>query len=782
MTQPLSTHGVAIRVRGQVQGVGFRPFIWQVAHELNLLGEVLNDSEGVLIFLQCDDNGARFLETMHQRLPPLARVDKVEVREHQFSVTPTDFVITASKGGQTNTRIAPDTASCRSCLDETFAKQDRRFGYPFTNCTHCGPRFSIIKDVPYDRPYTSMATFPLCADCQQEYDNPADRRFHAQPNACPKCGPQITLIDANGNQQAQAENALNATVKALQAGKVVAVKGLGGYHLAVDATNPEAVAKLRLRKHRPAKPFALMARDLNVIERFAVVNPVEQEQLQSGAAPIVLLNRLDQDGVNALAQNVAPNMATLGVMLPSNPLQHLLLAHFDMPLVMTSGNASGKPPCIDDNQALLELGGIADMLLVHNRAIVNRVDDSIVRVDNGSTLLLRRARGFVPSPIDLPQGFENADGVLAYGADLKNTFCYLKGGQALISAHLGDLSDLQLRQAYIDNLSWFGNLFSVKVQFTAADSHPNYVTTDLAKQHAAYHSNSNCTLTEIQHHHAHMTACMIDNQIPLDTAPMLALILDGLGWGGAETDHQLWGAELLYGDYRHAKRLDGLAPMPLLGGDLAAKQPWRNLLVQLEHHVPDWQSYACSATSRLQQKPISVLRKGIKSGVNCPLASSAGRLFDAVAALLTDCFETISFEGEAAMVLESMAWQALNNKANATENIATDHNDLTQMWLTLLTEVSNGTSPCEVALIFHQQLASILLKMITSQSEITNVSHVVLSGGVMQNRLLVSILCAGIRQLGLTPLTHKQVPANDGGLSLGQAAIAWAQQKQGGLA
>ncbi|QIZ76428.1 carbamoyltransferase HypF [Ferrimonas lipolytica] len=769
---PASSHnGYVIRVRGQVQGVGFRPFIWQLANELALLGEVLNDSEGVLIKLLEPVDAVAFVSLMVERLPPLARIDSSEINPYLFTVVPTEFVITQSQGGQVNTRIAPDTATCTACIAEIRNPADRRVGYPFTNCTHCGPRFSIIKAVPYDRPYTSMGAFPLCPECQQEYDHPADRRFHAQPNACATCGPKLTLVNNHGEVVASEQLALAQTIAALEAGQIVAIKGLGGYHLAVDATNQAAVERLRRNKHRPTKPFALMARDLTVIANYAMVTALEQQQLQSGAAPIVLLKR---NNIDNLAANVAPSMHRVGMMLPSNPLQHLIFSGFERPLVMTSGNASGKPPVIDDAQAVVELGTIADLLLQHNRAIVNRVDDSIVRVDDNQPIVLRRARGFVPTPIGLPAGFEQADNILAYGADLKNTFCYLKRGQALLSPHLGDLSDLQLRDAYQHNLSLFAKLFDVKPTLYSCDPHPSYHSFAIAKQQSK--------ITAVGHHHAHMAACMVDNQIALGSKPMLALVLDGLGWGGNDTEHQLWGGELLYGDYTKVTRLDGIAPMALLGGELAAQQPWRNLLVQLESNVSNWQSIDLPVLQRLQQKPLALLRKGLQAGINSPKASSAGRLFDAAAALLTDKFESITFEGEAAMSLESLAWQAVDNQPHLPLIVETDHIELTPIWSMLLTEICNGVPASQVALLFHQQLALCLLGAVATQAKRLHVSTVVLSGGVMQNQLLHSLLVDGLRRLELEPLSHHQIPANDGGLSLGQAAVAWAQHQQGGMA
>ncbi|MBW3139662.1 carbamoyltransferase HypF [Ferrimonas balearica] len=762
-----SCNGIAIRVRGQVQGVGFRPFIWQLARESHLRGDVFNDSEGVLIRLCQPVDGDAFIRTMRERLPPLARVDAVESSPCQFDEAPTDFAISRSVAGVVNTRIAPDTATCPACLADIVRDGDRRQNYPFTNCTHCGPRFSIIRQVPYDRPFTSMADFPLCPACQQEYDDPADRRFHAQPNACPECGPSLTLYDNAGHPLAQREQALTEAVDALRAGQIVAIKALGGYHLAVDASNDQAVSTLRQRKHRPSKPFALMVADLAMAHTLVQLNDAEAAALTSPAAPIVLLRpRTDAP----LAASVAPGMAQLGVMLASNPLQHLLMKRMGRALVMTSGNASGRPPCIDDGHALAELGPIADRLLAHNRAIVNRVDDSIVMVEGGQRQLLRRARGFVPSPLPLPGGFEQADGVLAYGADLKNTFCVLRQGQALLSAHLGDLSDPQLFASYQHNLTQFPALFDFQLRQRACDSHPGYLSSQLARQH----SQDGLPCHDIDHHHAHLAACLADNGQPLDTAPVLGLVLDGLGWGGSDTEHQLWGGEILLADYRQCRYLEGLPPVALPGGDLAARAPWRNLVAHLDEACHDWEEWPLPELERLQQKPLGLLRQGIASGLNCPEASSAGRLFDAAAALLTPVFEQQHFEGEAAMVLEGLAWQAVKGELSPLPE--PDEIDLSALWYGLLQGLASERPRPELALQFHQQLAAALAGRVLYQARHHQVDRVVLSGGVMQNRLLQRLLVQSLNGHGLIVLRHHHVPANDGGLALGQALIAWARQ------
>ncbi|GAA5190741.1 carbamoyltransferase HypF [Ferrimonas gelatinilytica] len=766
-------NGIAIRVRGQVQGVGFRPFIWQLAREAELCGEVFNDSEGVLIRLAQPVDADAFVRRMREQLPPLARLDEVILSPCQLAVSPEAFAITPSVGGSANTRIAPDTATCAECQREMTDPKDRRHRYPFTNCTHCGPRFTIIRQVPYDRPFTSMAPFPLCPRCQAEYDNPADRRFHAQPNACPTCGPQLRLTGPQGSELAREDDALQQAVSALQAGEIVALKALGGYHLAVDATNDAAVMRLRERKRRPSKPFALMALDLTMARTLAHISPAEAEQLQSAAAPIVLLAPKPE---GEIAPSVAPGMARLGLMLASNPLQHRLMALAARPLVMTSGNASGRPPCIDDAVALEELGPIADKLLLHNRAIVNRADDSILMVESGVPQLLRRARGFVPTPIPLPPGFEAADGVLAHGPDLKNTFCLLRRGEALLSPHLGDLADPDLFSAYRHNLDHFASLFDFTPALRACDSHPGYLSHQLAEQLAR---ESGTPLMPVDHHHAHLAACLADNGQPLDSAPVLGLLLDGLGWGGTDTEHRLWGGEILLANYRHCHYLEGLPAVALPGGDLAAKAPWRNLVAHLDAACPDWEGRTIPALARLRQQPLDLLRQGIAAGLNSPKASSAGRLFDAAAALLTGVFELQYFEGEAAMTLEALAWQAVARPDAPLPMLSRPALSLNPLWQTLLDGLEQGATPAELALRFHQELAAGLVGRLVHHAQAHGIERVALSGGVLQNRLLQRLLLQGLRAHQLLPLTHAQVPANDGGLALGQAVIAWARHLEG---
>ncbi|GAA4875297.1 carbamoyltransferase HypF [Ferrimonas pelagia] len=755
---------VSLRVRGQVQGVGFRPFVWQVAYQLGLSGEVLNDAEGVLIRLAPVDRLDAFMAQFWARLPPLARVDEVEsTSERCDQPLPFPFTITQSQAGRANTSVAPDARICDACASELRAPADRRFGYPFINCTHCGPRFTIIESVPYDRPATSMKAFPLCPQCQQEYDDPADRRFHAQPNACLNCGPRIRWCGSDGHDLAIDDMALDDAVLALKRGEILAIKGLGGFHLAVDATNATAVQRLRQRKRRLSKPFALMVPTLACARRYVQISAEETELLQGLAAPIVLLDRQHQG--RALAPEVAPGQPCLGVMLPSNPLQLLLMAAFAGPLVMTSGNASGRPPCIDDAVALAELGPIVDGFLTHDRAIVNRADDSIARVVDGEVQLLRRARGYVPEPIPLPLGLERADQILAYGADLKNTFAYVKQGKVLLSQHLGDLDDPDLFQAYQDNIALFGRLFDVRPTHRICDAHSGYHSHRLARQEAT-------TLT-VPHHHAHLASGLVDNGWRPEDGDVLAWVLDGTGMGDGSTEHALWGGELLLGDYQRCQRLTGLPAVALPGGDLAARQPWRNLLAHLERFAPHWQTLTLPVLRQLESKPLLMLRQAIARGMQSPPASSSGRLFDAIAALLGLNFEQIHFEGEAAMALEALAGQISPRHLPAQS--AKPEPELTALWHTLLDGLAAGREPADLAYLFHAQLASELVAVARYHAEQHDCRTVLLSGGVMQNRLLQTLLRLQLNEVGLTPLFHRRIPANDGGIAVGQAAIAAAR-------
>ncbi|EBA1888334.1 TPA: carbamoyltransferase HypF [Salmonella enterica subsp. houtenae serovar [1],40:z4,z23:-] len=735
--------GVQLRIRGKVQGVGFRPFVWQLAQQLRLHGDVCNDGDGVVVRLL--EEPSQFIAALYQDCPPLARIDSVEHASLIWERTPTDFAIRQSAGGSMNTQIVPDAATCPACLAEMNTPGERRYRYPFINCTHCGPRFTIIRAMPYDRPFTVMAAFPLCPECDSEYRDPYDRRFHAQPVACPACGPHLEW--RSQHERAEKEAALQAAVGQLNAGGIIAVKGLGGFHLACDARNDTAVAMLRARKHRPAKPLAVMLPTAQTLPTAA------RSLLTTPAAPIVLV---DKQYVPSLSEGVAPGLAEVGVMLPANPLQHLLLQELNYPLVMTSGNLSGRPPAITNEQALDDLHDIADGFLLHNRDIVQRMDDSVVR-DSGE--MLRRSRGYVPDAFALPPGFRDAPPILCLGADLKNTFCLVRGEQAVVSQHLGDLSDDGIQAQWREALRLIQSIYDFTPERIVCDAHPGYVSSQWASEM--------CLPTEtVLHHHAHAAACLAEHGWPLDGGEVIALTVDGIGMG---ENGALWGGECLRVNYRECEHLGGLPAVALPGGDLAAKQPWRNLLAQCLRFVPDWQDYP--ETAGLQQQNWNVLARAIERGVNAPLASSCGRLFDAVAAALRCAPASLSYEGEAACALEALASQCANVEHPATMPLNGVQLDVAAFWRQWL---NWQATPAQRAWAFHDALACGFAMLMRQQATARGITTLVFSGGVIHNRLLRARLTFYLSDFKL--LFPQQLPAGDGGLSLGQGVIAAARR------
>lgn len=735
--------GVQLRIRGKVQGVGFRPFVWQLAQQLRLHGDVCNDGDGVVVRLL--EEPSQFIAALYQDCPPLARIDSVEHASLIWERTPTDFAIRQSAGGSMNTQIVPDAATCPACLAEMNTPGERRYRYPFINCTHCGPRFTIICAMPYDRPFTVMATFPLCPECDSEYRDPYDRRFHAQPVACPACGPQLEW--RSQHERAEKEAALQAAVAILKAGGIVAVKGIGGFHLACNARNDETVAKLRARKRRPAKPLAVMLPDAEALPEAA------RRLLATPAAPIVLV---DKQYVPLLCEGIAPGLTEVGVMLPANPLQHLLLQELNDPLVMTSGNLSGRPPAITNEQALDDLHEIADGFLLHNRDIVQRMDDSVVR-DSGE--MLRRSRGYVPDAIALPPGFHDVPPILCLGADLKNTFCLVRGEQAVVSQHLGDLSDDGIQAQWREALRLIQSIYDFTPERIVCDAHPGYVSSQWASEM--------CLPTEtVLHHHAHAAACLAEHGWPLDGGEVIALTVDGIGMG---ENGALWGGECLRVNYRECEHLGGLPAVALPGGDLAAKQPWRNLLAQCLRFVPDWQDYP--ETAGLQQQNWNVLARAIERGVNAPLASSCGRLFDAVAAALRCAPASLSYEGEAACALEALASQCANVEHPVTMPLNGAQLDVAVFWRQWL---NWQAAPAQRAWAFHDALACGCATLMRQQATARGITTLVFSGGVIHNRLLRARLAFYLSDFNL--LFPQRLPAGDGGLSLGQGVIAAARR------
>ncbi|HAT7687591.1 carbamoyltransferase HypF [Enterobacter cloacae] len=729
-------NGVQLRVRGKVQGVGFRPFVWQLAQALQLTGDVCNDGEGVLVRLA--GNGGHFTARLRQDCPPLARIESIDTQPFHWSTLPETFTIRHSAGGAMDTQIVPDAATCPACLAEMNDPHERRYRYPFINCTHCGPRFTIIRAMPYDRPATAMAPFPLCSPCETEYRNPADRRFHAQPVACPDCGPELEWRAAD--RVVTRELALNAAVQMLKNGGIVAIKGLGGFHLACDALNPQAVAMLRARKQRPGKPLAVMIPNADGLPQ-----PV-QTRLRSPAAPIVLIPKA---WLPTFPDDIAPGLDSLGVMLPANPLHHLLMQETQRPLVMTSGNLSGRPPAISNRQALEQLAEIADGFLLHNRDILQRMDDSVLDQDGA---MLRRARGFVPDAITLPAGFSSVPSILATGADMKNTFCLVRGNQAVLSQHFGDLSDDGVEAQWRSALSLMQQIYAFQPERLVCDAHPGYHARHWAQEQAL-------PVDTVLHHHAHAAACLAENGWPLDGGDAIALTLDGIGMG----EHgALWGGECLRVNYLECEHLGGLPAVAMPGGDLAAMQPWRNLLAHCLAFVPDWQRYPETRAVRSQNWPL--LATAVQRGLNAPLASSCGRLFDAVACALG--IETQRYEGEAACRLEALAAQCPGVEHPVTlqvENLAF----FWRQWLAWQAQ------PCERAWAFHDALAKGLAALARHHARRLSLSTVCFSGGVLHNRLLRARLRVHLSDFTL--LFPHHLPAGDGAISFGQAVVAAAR-------
>jgi hydrogenase maturation protein HypF len=784
-----SPEGRTIRVRGLVQGVGFRPAVWRLARECKLAGEVWNDAEGVTMRAWgAHSDLDRFLLRLKEEPPPLARIEAIEWSRFDGMPSTAGFEIVASRTGAVHTGVVPDSAACEECLSEIRDPADRRYRYAFTNCTHCGPRLSILRAVPYDRANTSMAGFTLCPTCRAEYENPEDRRFHAQPTACSLCGPHVWL-ERFGEDDAVTtilaeQDPISAAQKLLIEGAIVAIKGLGGFHLACDACNEDAIARLRRRKRRYAKPLALMARDVDVIRRYCTLDEASRALIASAAAPIVILPATGQDRV---ASAVAPGQSTLGFMLPYTPLHHLLFGDLDRPLVMTSGNRSEEPQCTGNDDARNKLGPIADFGLFHDRGIVNRLDDSVARVILGKPRLIRRARGYAPVPIRLPGGFEVSPPLLALGGELKSTFCMVKDGQAVLSQHLGDLEEAATYADYCKALSLYRSLFGHEPELLTVDMHPEYLSTKLGQQLAG---ETGCRLEAVQHHHAHIASCLAENGIPLDSRPVLGIALDGLGYG---TDGTLWGGEFLLADYRNLERLARFPAVAMPGAAQAVRQPWRNAYAHLDAAI-GWErckrDYASLDFVRfLDAKPLSILRAMAERGINSPLASSCGRLFDAAAAIIGVCRETASYEGQAAIELEAQAGQHAIAEAEgypvavrvSGSRLRLDDLpalELESMWRAFLDDLAHGVSAGVIAARFHRGLAQGVVAMaeLLFEREAAGLERTVcLSGGSFQNKLLLEEVCRRLQGQGLTVLMHSQVPANDGGLSHRQAAIAAAR-------
>jgi len=753
-----------ISVRGVVQGVGFRPFVFQLATRHSLKGWVYNTSEDVKIEVQGDSRDLEhFVSELQHQAPPLARIENISVTHHP-PANYTKFEIRHSVAEEGKYQlVSPDIATCQPCLKEVFTREDRRYRYPFTNCTNCGPRFTIIEDIPYDRPKTTMRSFTMCADCQAEYDNPLDRRFHAQPNACPKCGPRLELLDAKGNH-IEVTDVIAAASELLKKGKILAIKGLGGFLLACDATSEKAVKLLRRRKRRPYKPLAVMVADMDEAKKYCRISAAEEKLLISPQSPIVLLPWKPEP---TICQAVAPNLKYLGVMLPYTPMHHLLLRESGLPLVMTSGNISEEPICKDNDEAVRRLSAIADYFLVHNRDIYARYDDSVTVMERGDVQLTRRARGYAPFPVHLTF---NAKQVLGCGAEEKNTFCLTKDNYAFVSQHIGDMENMETTEHFENTLALYKKLFRIEPETIAYDLHPEYLSTKYALELG--HQSSRLKLVPVQHHHAHIASCMADNKIE---PPVIGVALDGTGYG---SDGRIWGGEFLAADYKGFQRLGHLEYLPLPGGAVAIKRPYRTAIGYLIKLLEEESlSPRLSFLKQVDPVEIELIKRQLQAGLNSPLNSSMGRLFDAVSALI-GIRSQIDYEGQAAVELEMAAYDGIDMAGDKTypysiiENEGTNIIQLKELLSAIVKDLYHGMSQATISAKFHKTVANMIFDMCQLIGNKTGISQVALSGGVFQNRLLLGKIVPLLESADFSVFTHKQVPCNDGGISLGQAVIA----------
>jgi hydrogenase maturation protein HypF len=769
----------AIAVHGVVQGVGFRPFVHGLASRLELFGFVKNRAGGVWIEVEGNAGSLdHFLTELATKPPPLARIDHLTCErrppqgDRQFRIQPSEV---ESPGP---IFVSPDVATCADCLAELLDPADRRHRYPFLNCTNCGPRLTIVTGAPYDRQRTTMAEFVMCAACRAEYDDPADRRFHAQPTCCPACGPRLQVLNGRGRPAATADPVASFTA-ALLAGQIGALKGLGGYHLACDARSGAVVSELRRRKHRDERPFAVMVADGAAAEALCEVQPAEREFLLSVRRPIVLLRK--RPGA-AVAEEVAPRNPFLGVLLPYTPLHHLLLRAMEgVPLVMTSGNRSDEPIAYEDQDAVERLAGIADLFLTHDRPIRVRCDDSVTRVVDGGELPLRRSRGYAPQPIPLPM--ECPLPILAVGGQLKGTFALGRGRHAFLSHHLGDLDHYGAYRAFVKDIALYEQLFAIQPRVVAHDLHPDYASTRYALERAQASrgrqppEGASIELLAVQHHHAHVASCMAEHGL---LEPVIGVSFDGTGWG---TDGAVWGGEFLVGDYRQFRRAAHLRYVGMPGGDQAIREPWRMALA----HLMDASWADDHLASRVPAAALRAARKMLERQFHTPLTSSAGRLFDAVAALAR-VRDRVSFEGQAAMELEWLAAEVATDGAYPfdVEEMVEGNNPISTLVVdtrpiirAVARDASRGTDAKLIARRFHSTMVEMIAAVCDRLRQVTGLEAVVVSGGVFMNALLTHEAGGRLRRAGFRVYCHRLAPPNDGGLSLGQLAIAAHQTRQG---
>lgn len=752
----------SIHINGLVQGVGFRPFIYNLALEYGLSGFVSNTAEGVDIEIEGDEESiSQFLIDIPLKAPSISEITDISKKEIPFSNTFGFNIIQSGQNNSNQTLISPDISICDDCLKELFDPENKRYLYPFINCTNCGPRFTIIEDIPYDRPFTVMKDFEMCGQCKEEYERPTDRRFHAQPNACEICGPKLWIADDNDIIGNSVSNVIEHLADILLNGKIAAIKGLGGFHLAADAWNNDAVSRLRQKKNREAKPLAVMVENIEDAEKLVRINEETRKLLTSPQRPIVLLERNDKQ---TIAESVAPGNNRLGIMLPYTPV-HYILFHFlrrkfnkeRFPaLIMTSGNLSDEPIAIDNNDSRKRLSNIADEFLLHNRDILIRSDDSVVTVFNNKQRIFRRSRGYVPKPV-----FVNSTGhpLIALGGELKNSICLLKGNKGFLSQHIGDLTNLSAYEFFQETIVHMQNIMDTKAEYLVHDMHPEYLSTKFAKE------QNSIPLIEVQHHHAHMASCMAENNIDDD---VIGLILDGTGFG---YDNSIWGGEIILGNYTQIRRFAHLEYMPLPGGDAAAKEPWRTAVSYIYNafnkKVPMLDGYDNDKTRLIYEM--------LDKGINTPFTSSTGRLFDAVSAMCGGPKKN-RYEAEAAISLmqaasgsESMTFDFgyISNNNNGTNIIP-----LKKLIRSVINAVSENLPYSKVASIFHKTLARMFVEEIILAYEDSKIHKVVLSGGVFQNEILSTLIENELTNIGFEVFIQSAIPANDGGLSLGQAVIA----------
>ncbi|MGD0670983.1 MAG: carbamoyltransferase HypF [Candidatus Binatus sp.] len=759
------TEGRRIRIGGTVQGVGFRPWVHRLAGRERVRGRVWNSSTGATIeafgTAQMLD---RFVRLLSASAPPAARIEGIVCETIPPEHLERFEIVQSRRGAERRLAIPPDIAICADCLSEIFDPADRRYRYPFTNCTNCGPRFTITRDIPYDRPATTMARFAMCPECRCEYQAVADRRFHAEPNACPRCGPALSIFDPSADQTAAEPDAIRAAARAIAAGRIVAIKGIGGFHLACDATSSAAVRRLRSRKRREQKPLAVMVRDLAEAQRLADLTQAETAVLVSSERPIVLVRRRDDA---ELAGEIAPDNPMLGLMLPYSPLHHLIVAEAGRPLVMTSGNLSEEPIAYRNDEAIARLGAVADLFVLHDREIVTRCDDSVVRVLAGAPTVIRRSRGYVPRAIALPRAFSRP--VLACGAQLKNTFCIGVGARAYLGPHIGDLENLDTFQSFEESIARMERFLEVNPEVIAHDLHPDYLSTLYAR------SRSGLVAVQVQHHHAHVASAMAEHGL---TGPVLGLAFDGTGYG---SDGHAWGGEFLLADFAGFTRLATFRPLALAGGDTAIRKVWRIALAMLDD------AFAAAAPlddlalfAEIAPRDLTVVRRMIATRFNAPLAHGLGRYFDAFGALVLGLTQA-NYEGQVAMRLEWAADSAerAHYRFDVDRNSSPWEIDLRQAVRDAVRDLLRGVGAGVIAARFHNTLVCAAAEVVRAASASVGRVPIVLTGGCFQNaRLAEGIASALARNFDV--YTHRSVPPGDGGIALGQAMVADARTRAGG--